>query len=217
MARERVRAGELTERGLARLCGISQPHMHNVLKNIRFLSTEALDRLMRALNVHITDLLWREMTDRDTGVRAVPLARNRIGPGSEAIFTATRGYYLFPEALVRDLVDPIAAQLGPDLVLPHALAARDLVLLDRNPRVRSSPSDGAGVWVVKDGASLSVRYVRMRAGHIYVGDESTRDHPERWHVIPLEGRNILDIVRARIVWIGREMEKEPVGPAYPAG
>jgi len=191
--------------------------MHNVLKNIRFLSTDALDRLMRALDVRITDLAWRGSTVRGAGVRAVPLLRNRIGPGSEAIFTITRGYFPFPEALVRDLVDPIAARLGPDLVLPRALAARDVVLLDRNPRVRSTPSDGGGVWVVKAGASLSVRYVQMRAGHIYVGDEATRDHPEQWHAIPLGARNILDIVRARIVWIGREMEKEPAGPADPAG
>jgi hypothetical protein len=27
LARERVRAGEVTERGLARMCAISQPHM----------------------------------------------------------------------------------------------------------------------------------------------------------------------------------------------
>ena len=37
IARERVHTGQLTERGLARLCGISRPHMHNVLKNIRAL------------------------------------------------------------------------------------------------------------------------------------------------------------------------------------
>ena len=30
--RARVRNGELTERGLARLVGVSQPHIHNVLK-----------------------------------------------------------------------------------------------------------------------------------------------------------------------------------------
>jgi len=29
--RERVHSGDLTERGLARLTGISQPHIHNVL------------------------------------------------------------------------------------------------------------------------------------------------------------------------------------------
>src|SRR5580698_652868 len=87
IARERVSAGELTERGMARSCGISQPHMHNVLKNIRVLSTAAADRLMQALDVGVTDLLWRVSTEPDAGVRAIPIIRNRIGPGSEAVFT----------------------------------------------------------------------------------------------------------------------------------
>jgi hypothetical protein len=29
LARERVHAGEVTERGLSRMCGVSQPHMGN--------------------------------------------------------------------------------------------------------------------------------------------------------------------------------------------
>ncbi len=49
VARERVRAGEFTERALARIAEVSQPHMHNVLKGIRALSPDSADRLMRAL------------------------------------------------------------------------------------------------------------------------------------------------------------------------
>jgi hypothetical protein len=191
--------------------------MHNVLKNIRSLSMQAMDRLMRTLNVHVMDLVWRVTPEEEGGFRAIPLLRNRIGPGSEAVFSMIRGYYAFPEALVKNLVEPIAARLGPDLVLPEGLAARDLVLLDQNPRIRSSPQAAGGVWVVKDGASLSVRYVRIQGGRVFVGNEANRNQPELWHVFPVEGQNILDTVRARIVWIGREMETEPAGPADPAG
>jgi hypothetical protein len=217
IARERVRAGQLTERGLARSCGISQPHMHNVLKNIRVLSTAAADRLMHALDMGVSDLLWRVSTEPDAGVRAIPIIRNRIGPGSEAIFTAMRGHFPLPESLLRGLVDPLAARLGPDLVMPKALAAHDLVLLDQNPRVRSEPGSGAGVWVVKENASLSIRYLRMRGTSLCLANEVTLEDPGQWHSIPLTGRNILDIVRARIVWMGREMEKEPPGPVDPVG
>ena len=216
IARERVRAGQLTERGLARSCGISQPHMHNVLKNIRLLSTAAADRLMHALGIRATDLLWRVSTEPDAGVRAIPIIRNRIGPGSEAIFTAIRGHFPFPESLLRGIVDPLAARLGPDLVLPKALAAHDLVLLDQNPHVRSEPG-GANFWVVRESASLSVRYLRIRGTSLCIANEVTLEDPQQWHSIPLAGRNILDIVRARIVWMGREMEKEPPGPVDPAG
>jgi hypothetical protein len=137
IARARVRAGELTERGLARMCGISQPHMHNVLKNIRTPSTGAVDRLMQALDIRISDLLWRVSTEPDAGFRAIPIVRNRIGPGSDAVFTVIRGHYPLPESLLTDVINPLAARLGPDLVMPGPLAAHDLVLLDQNPRIRS--------------------------------------------------------------------------------
>ena len=208
IARERVHAGELTERGLARMCGISQPHMHNALKKIRALSTAAADRLMRTLDIRITDLLWRVSSERDADVRAIPLLRNRIGPGTDAVFTEIRGHIPLPLSLVRDVVEPLAARLGPDLVLPKPLAAHDLVLLDQNSRLRETPG-GNSIWVVSEGAGLRVRYLRMEGARLYVANEVTLDDPRKWHAIPLQGRNILDIVRARIVWMGREMEKEP--------
>lgn len=217
IARERIQAGELTERGLARMCGISQPHIHNVLKNVRLLSTEALDRLMRALDIRVADLLWGVSKEPGPHFRAIPLVRNRIGPGSEAALTSLRGHYPFPEPLLSELVEPLAARLGPDLVLPRGLVAHDLVLLDQNPLERSAPSGDTGVWVVKEGSSLSVRYVRRGGTHLYVGNEATHEQPERWRAVPLAQRNILDIVKARIVWISRKMEKGPAGPPDAAG
>ena len=53
----KVRNGELTERGLARRTGISQPHLHNVLKKKKFLSFQTADALMQELNLTIYDLL----------------------------------------------------------------------------------------------------------------------------------------------------------------
>lgn len=67
----RVRNGELTERGLARRVGISQAHMHNVLKGVRILTPEIADLLMSELNLSILSLL-------DPG--APPLRKN---PGVE--------------------------------------------------------------------------------------------------------------------------------------
>jgi hypothetical protein len=216
IARERVRAGELTERGLARMCGISQPQMHNALKNIRGLSTGSADRLMRALDLHVSDLLWRVSAEPGALVRAIPLLQSRIGPGTDAVFAAVRGHIPLPESLLGDLVDPVAARLGPDLVLPKALAAHDLVLLDQNPRIREAPGCDS-IWVVSGGSGLRVRYVRMEGTRLSIANEVTLEDPQAWHSIPLQGRNILDIVRARIVWMGRELEKEPAGPVDPAG
>jgi hypothetical protein len=212
IARERVQAGKLTERGLARLCGVSQPHMHNVLKSIRCLSTDAADRLMRVLDIQISDLSWRISAEPETGAETIPMVRSRIGPGSDVAFSEFRGHFTVPRWLLRGLVDPIVARLGSDLVLPKALAAHDLVLLDQNPLRRESPGSD-GVWVITEDAGLRVRYLRVEGARIYVANEVTLEDPRKWHSIPTPGQNILDIVRARIVWMGREMETESAGPA----
>ena len=55
--REKVRSGELTERGLARLTGISQPHIHNVLKGKKLFSLEVCDTILQELHLDIFDLV----------------------------------------------------------------------------------------------------------------------------------------------------------------
>jgi hypothetical protein len=119
LAQRRVRAGEVTERGLARRCGMSQPHLHNVLKHIRALSNDAADRLMQALGVTIADLLWAGLGDAGGDLRAVPVVRNRLGPGADAALGVYRGTMALAASLVAGLVDPVAARLAPDLALPR--------------------------------------------------------------------------------------------------
>jgi len=57
LLRQRVRNGELTERGLARMVGVSQPHMHNVLSGKRAFSLQTTDDMMRQLRVDVLDLI----------------------------------------------------------------------------------------------------------------------------------------------------------------
>jgi hypothetical protein len=190
--------------------------MHNVLKNIRALSTDSADRLMQALDIRVSDLLWSHEPAGSARVRAIPVIRSRIGPGVTTSLSEIRGYMPMPDWLVQGLVDPLAARLASDLVLPEAVAAHDLVLLDQNPVARSDPG-GNGPWVVAEAAGLRVRYVRVADSRLYVANQVTLRDPPRWQSISLHGRNILDVVRARIVWIGREMEKTPARPAEPPG
>lgn len=56
----RLQRGELTERRLARLAGLSQPHLHNVLKGARRLSNELADQILRHLHMSLLDLLTPE-------------------------------------------------------------------------------------------------------------------------------------------------------------
>jgi len=62
--RERVRSGEVTERGLARMTGVSQPHIHNVLKGSRFLSVGMADQILRELRIDLLDLIEAADFDR---------------------------------------------------------------------------------------------------------------------------------------------------------
>ena len=55
--RQRVRSGAVTERSLSRVTGVSQPHMHNVLKGIRVLSVERADEILRNLNMDLLELI----------------------------------------------------------------------------------------------------------------------------------------------------------------
>lgn len=60
LLRERIRSGELTERRLARVTGVSQPHIHNVLKGKRLFSIDTADAVLYGLQLDILDLLHRE-------------------------------------------------------------------------------------------------------------------------------------------------------------
>jgi hypothetical protein len=215
MARERVHSGEVSERGLARRSTVSQPHLHNVLKGIRTLSPDAADRLMRAMGVTIPQVLWAGSGINTDEIRAVPILRSRIGPGTMAAFEAFRGYVPFPARLVVPLVEPVAAYLAADLAMPTEYRAGDMVLLDLNEAIRTAVP-ALACWIVAESAGLRVRYVRRVRGGLEVASLPVLSDRRDWRAISLQGRNILDIVRARIVWIGREMETPSAGPAGPA-
>ena len=56
----RINRGDITERGLARIVGVSQPQIHNVLKGKRRLQTDLADRLLEKFNLSLFDLLQIE-------------------------------------------------------------------------------------------------------------------------------------------------------------
>jgi hypothetical protein len=58
--RYRVRRGDATERGLARQTGLSQPHLHHVLKGKRLLSLESADQILKRLEIDALDLISTE-------------------------------------------------------------------------------------------------------------------------------------------------------------
>ena len=57
---EKIRNGETTERRLAHITGVSQPHMHHVLCGKRSFSVAMADRVMQALQKDVLDFLEPE-------------------------------------------------------------------------------------------------------------------------------------------------------------
>jgi len=55
----RLQNGEFTERGLAKILGVSQPQIHNVLKGARKLQWDLADRLIADLGIKLLDL-WND-------------------------------------------------------------------------------------------------------------------------------------------------------------
>lgn len=53
----RIRNGNLSERGMARRLGVSQSHIHNVLKGARALSPAMSDRILEGLGISLVNLL----------------------------------------------------------------------------------------------------------------------------------------------------------------
>ncbi len=56
LVNERISNGEFTERGFARMLGISQPQVHNVLKGARKLSYPIADKMMARLEISAQEL-----------------------------------------------------------------------------------------------------------------------------------------------------------------
>jgi transcriptional regulator with XRE-family HTH domain len=69
---DRIHNGELTERGFARLLGISQPHVHNVLKGVRNLSPEIFDSILKYFNMSLLDLASVEEVEANLKKRKAP-------------------------------------------------------------------------------------------------------------------------------------------------
>lgn len=60
----RIRSGEISERSLARVIGVSQPHLHNVLKGRHLFSIATADKILRHLNLDLLDLIEPEERQR---------------------------------------------------------------------------------------------------------------------------------------------------------
>jgi transcriptional regulator with XRE-family HTH domain len=92
--RVQLRNGELTERRLAQRIGLSQSHVHNVLKGKRDLTVEVADRFLCALRMSVLDLL--ELEEIVAHVRCSPADVTADPVSAKSAARLHRGKYRGP-------------------------------------------------------------------------------------------------------------------------
>ena len=204
--RGRISRGDLSERGLARLMGYSQPHVHNVLAGVRHMNARFADDLLGGLGLSLKDLKRSLSGLAPLSYLPVPLCSGEISPNRE--YPSEKGI--------------AAAVLAPASALPasaHCLAFRvgadensmwptvwpgDTVVVDPSLRWRRRP-DVESIYILRINGRGYVRRCHGLSDRLLIvsDQEPSAGPPISW--VSLENRKILDVVRGRIVWIGRSL------------
>lgn len=202
--RARVRNGEITERGLAKLVGVSQPHIHNVLKGARLLSAELSDQILQHLRISLLDLIERERIEQHLNFAAalgeyvyIPVLKGMIGPGFPWPAEVSASERLpFRYSQVSLAFNPVAVRLAEDARMAGVFAAGDVALLDQSDGARTE-IDASGFYVVKSGSGGIIRKIQVSGDDLFLIAEDTLVHPSGWQRVPLESRSLTQHIRAR--------------------
>lgn len=210
--RSRVRNGELSERRIARLTGISQPHIHNVLKGTRCFSAEIADLILLHMNISLTDLLHPHDAGepaRQSPSQTVPELEGRLGPGNAYPTRLSAEQHLLSFEEVVQIRAPVVARLARDSSMQPAFKENFIALLDESEAKRARLDSGT-LYAVSQAGTSAVRYARHGMGCLYLATHENLSRPQEWESISIVDRSPLDIIRARIAWIS-----DPAGISQP--
>ena len=213
--RSEVRNGELTERGFARLIGISQPHAHNVLKGVRTLSPEVFDLVLKYLHLSLLDLasideLEAQLQRRRPRDRVAEVAflERPIGPGRPWLGGVDwRKSFLVPFRAVALPAELVMAKLVADPAMAATLGSYDIALLDTSkPRLPAiSPQ---GVYVIERRGEAVLRYIRTGARGYYLVTDADLDRPTAWEQLAWSSAQLSAALKARVIWLGRDRDRD---------
>ena len=208
-ASQRVCNGDFTERGLARLIDVSQPHLHNILKGRKSLSPEIGDALLLGLSLSLLDLL----TPAELGLalldhqpapsfsRLVPVLNGRLGPDDPfPDWRSISQWFRASSSLLTHARRPALVECAPDpenTLFPSPSFA--LLDHDDSARLHASPSSWFALrW---RGAGY-LRRLRRQPGALLILGQNSSDAPSLPHCLELNDASILHVVRARVLWVG---------------
>ena len=212
--RARVRNGEFTERGLAKAVGVSQPHVHNILKGVRILSPDIGDQILQKLNLSLFDLLDPNDAARALNFSTSPANQyswvrvldGRLGP-----------YYPWPTepssserfpisySKLAGMLNPVVVRTSRDKAMEPLFGAGDIALLDQAPAARTEIHTDS-LYVLKRGDHGLIRRLRLVAKSLYIVAETQLYKPAEWERLSIVNLDITHIVRARVTFLAPELE-----------
>jgi transcriptional regulator with XRE-family HTH domain len=212
--RARVKRREISERRLALHTGFSQPHIHNVLKGARQLTAGVADRIMERMGITLEDLfqvseLERALPHRefkDSPFREVPMLKGRIAAGQpfpvDVRYSGTRA---FTAEFLKQFVRPVLLKVGAgEMSMLPSIQPNDLLLIDQNEEKRRQPVFSR-VYALSLEEGGTLKHCEVVNGELVIVPENMQQRGFAPRTVSLEERNILDVVRGVVVWIGREM------------
>ena len=200
-----VRRGETSERRIARLSGYTQPHVHNVLKGTRRLSAELADGLLKACGLTVRDLL--EPGRPASGVLQVPVARGTLGPRERfPDLQESEGFHPFGAGFAGRFQQPVLVRVAGDEESMHPLIRPgDLLLLDRSEEARRRPTFD-DIWALALAGRGALCRCQVVGGALVLVADNPQARSNPPDHLPLARRNLLQVVRGRVVWLGREWD-----------
>jgi hypothetical protein len=202
--------GELTERGLARMVGVSQPHIHNVLKGVRVLTSDIGDLLIGALGFSLLELaephelgtVLEGRREPGGASRQVRVAPGKLSPYERFPDVGAPGDWVrLPESTVAPMQRPVitAFLADPEVEAVFGGATHLLLELADPARLTVFPESW---YALRWGGAGFIRQVRRENGALAIlGQRGWRPSslPDR---IPLGDLPALSVIRGRVEWCG---------------
>jgi transcriptional regulator with XRE-family HTH domain len=191
---ERVHARELTGTELAKRAGFQQAHISNFLNRRRGLSVEAMDKVMEALGLKVSDLMPAESRKQPAGAGNeaafdfVPVVNSGALLQSEFSKEEVMEFLRFKKSFLRRMKPEIANQREnwQRFVLYRAekncaeamrprLVAGAMLLIDRHYNsLRSYRRREPNLYVVKSDDGYKVRYVELQGNQLTLRPENQK-------------------------------------------
>jgi hypothetical protein len=175
------------------------------------LTAELADRILLALGIPLISLLTQEELGglgppAAVEFAAVPVLQGRLGGGTafpQPGRQASR--HFLPQRLVAPAVSPAVVQLDDgETAMSPFLEPGDWVLLDRSPPARRRPLFEHAYALSWKGRGYVAR-CRVVGGALVLVADNPRQISDIPSQIPRARLDVLDLVKGKIIWVGREL------------